>query len=98
MITVGHLTPQDVQRFLNRRTWEGLSPRTVRYIGQFLTLHSGKHCDGATSSVTWVPSQPPPRLKPKQTETLSASDATALMAFMADARLGLLFTTALYAG
>ncbi len=96
--TLGDLTAQDVQRFLNGCTKAGLSPRTVQYIRAILraALNQALRWGYVERNVAALAS--PPRQKPKQIETLAADDAYRLMEFTRDDRLGTLFATALYTG
>jgi integrase len=96
--TLGDLTAQDVQRFLNGCTKSGLSPRTVQYIRAILraALNQALRWGYVERNVAALAS--PPRQKPKQIETLAAGDAYRLMEFTRDDRLGQLFATALYTG
>jgi integrase len=96
--TLGDLTAQDVQRFLNGRTKAGLSPRTVQYIRAILRAALGQALRWGYVERNVAALASPPRQKPKQIATLTADDAAALMAFTEDDRLGTLFAAALYTG
>jgi integrase len=96
--TLGDLTAQDVQRFLNGRTKAGLSPRTVQYIRAILRAALGQALRWGYVERNVAALASPPRQKPKQIVTLSADEAWQLMDATRDDRLGLLFATALYTG
>ena len=96
--TLGDLTAQDVQRFLNGRTKAGLSPRTVQYIRAILRAALGQALRWGYVERNVAALASPPRQKPKQIATLSADEAWRLMDATRNDRLGLLFATALYTG
>jgi integrase len=96
--TLGDLTAQDVQRFLNGCTKSGLSPRTVQYIRAILRAALGQALRWGYVERNVATLASPPRQKPKQIVTLSADEAWQLMDATRDDRLGLLFATALYTG
>jgi integrase len=96
--TLGDLTAQDVQRFLNGRTKAELSPRTVQYIRAILRAALGQALRWGYIERNVATLASPPRQKPKQISTLSADEAWRLMEATRNDRLGLLFATALYTG
>ena len=73
--TLGDLTAQDVQRFLNGRTKAGLSPRTVQYIRAILRAALGQALRWGYVERNVAALASPPRQKPKQIATLSADEA-----------------------
>src|SRR5215207_4252469 len=96
--TLGELTAQDVQRFLNDCTRRGLSPRSVQYIRAILRAALGQALRWGYIERNVAALASPPRQTPKQIETLSADEAWRLMAATRDDRLGPLIATALYTG
>ena len=96
--TLGELTAQDVQRFLNDCTCRGLSPRSVQYIRAILRAALGQALRWGYVERNVAALASPPRQKRKQIETLTADEAGHLMEATQEDRLGTLFATALYTG
>lgn len=97
-IKLGELTPQDVQKFLNKRARSGLTPRTVQYLRAILRsalaeAEAWGYIERNSASLAKAP-----KMERREVSVLTATDARALIASTVDDRIGNLFALALYTG
>ncbi len=96
--TLGGMTPQTVQRFLNGRSKAGLAPRTVGQIRAILRSALGQAVAWGYIERNVAALAKPPRIGKQEIASLTAEHARALIAATADDRLGNLFAVALATG
>jgi integrase len=92
------LTPQQVQAFLNRKSADGLSPRTVAHLRTVLRTALGQALKWSLVARNVAALADPPRVPERELTPLSPAEARQLLSAVREDRLEALFYVALGLG